>query len=421
MPEENIPIQEEAVSNSSTPPTQPIAQNNTVPQPASRLYRPLKIILGIATFWPIFFIATALTLGVLFISRMFIRGWDAPPPPATLLTELLTKQLVYLAPIFFYLTIILTFILPLIYIILVFKNGWISKNKKVWWIVIFSLGILFPILIISFLINKNFFFWNILFYLGIFLVTPYIAMPVYWYSHICKERNQNQLPKSWFRYFYIPILYFAAFLIIPTILIGNEIYGSVQEDKVSKKQDLERFENAQTVKAYLPTTLSKKWSIGNNYIESSNGVVKVDYIQVDFEQQKKNSFDNGAKWITMTEIPSPKTDIKCNNKTLLETDNKMFTVELPISDNRWLANCEELSISSGKVIISGYQEVIKPQNVFLHHNEFLMVFDKENTRIFLYYEQKLPDYLVSTENWSKKELIKVVENLRPISAKDFGL
>lgn len=253
-----------------------------------------------------------------------------------------------------------------------------------------------------------------IFYILLLIIFGISFLPLVLYLSV-RFRNNNII-KS----------YFVVVLITLITLSGMVFFTIAPKAKNLKKQRIEAFSNAQMIKAHLPTTLKGKWRLINNHIESGGGMVKVEYSQTEFEQQRTNDLDAGHKWITMAEIVSPKTDLKCNVETLLELD-KMVTVELPISDKRWLMNCEELSIPSEKAILSGYDEEggstydprtnIKPY----HHKELLMVFDKESTRIFLYYEQYLQDYLMSTENWSKNDLIRVTEGLRPINEKDFGL
>lgn len=391
---------DESFNSSSTPPSQPITQNNIAPQSASRLSRSLKILLGIASFWPIFYIGTFITISILSIITMFsIRQGS-----------LITPQLFNLLYMFYFPTIILVFILSFIYVMFAYKNELISKNEKNWWIVVFFLGILLPIYIGTSTLNKNDFNLNIVFYAGLFVVITCIAIPDYWYNHICKEREQNQLPKSRFPYIYVPILYFVAFLVVPVILVGNEIFVGIQAAKVYKKGDLERFENAKKVKAYLPTTLSNEWSLANKHIDSGGDVVQVEYFQV----------DSGRKHIIMAEIVSPKTELKCDRDAYSEF-NRIIPYELS-SEEMWLKRCEGISVGGKKAILSENEQRIKPNSIFINEKEFSMIYDKEDTRIFLYYEQMLQDYLMGTkENWSKNDLIRAAENLRPIDKKDFGL
>ncbi len=218
---------------------------------------------------------------------------------------------------------------------------------------------------------------------------------------------------------YIIESYFIVGLAVCIIFGGIIIFYYFSKNNTKREYNLQKFENAQKINAYLPTTL-QGWTLANNNIDSSGGVVKALYLG-------SNSSNIS---IEMTEIVSPKTDLKCSNETLLEI-NKMVTVEFSISDKRWLTNCEELSISGERAILSeydgqnryGYDDRTNPPTKIgtYQDKEFLMVFDKGNTRIYLDYEQVLENDLINAKNSSKSDLIRLVENLRPINSKDFGL
>lgn len=383
MPEEDLAKKEGEVLNSSTPPSQPITQNNVAPQAPSQLSKPLIIILGIATFWQTFYIGTAFLLLSLYIFVILIKssGLDAPLPTVG---GLLTKQLFDLVYIFLYPTIILVFGLLFIYIKNVYKNEKVLQNEKVMWVII------------------------------LIFLSP-ITMPIYWYRYICDESKRDSLPWYKFRYSYIPILYALVFLTIPVIFVIDVYYAEVQRAEDQKKQQLALFENAQSIGARLPAILKSEWN--DPEIDSRvGGVVKVTYFQHDF-QYESLATDN-IKIIYIVEIKSPKTDLKCNHETYLELDKTVTGYRRRI-EGEWLSNCDELSIYNEKGVFSKYEGSNEYNSFF--EKEITMIFDKGNTRIFLYYEQHLEDILMSAENWTKSDLIKVAENLRPVDKKDFGL
>ncbi len=379
---------EQTTSNSQ--PQGATEKPSSVVLPKSDSSRTKKVILGIATFWPIFYAGTALLffLWSLFFFVMMSGGWDAPRPPVSDLT----KQLFYLLYIFLYPTIILIFVLLFIYIKNVYKNEKVSQDERVMWVLI-------------------------LIFLGL------ISMPVYWYRYICNESRKDSLPRYKFQYIYIPILYAIVLLTIPVILAVSEYYAGVQRAEDRKKQQLALFENAQSIGARLSTTLKSEWLEDPEIDSSVGGVVKVKYFQHDF-QYFRQAFPNESlvtdniKIIYMVEIKSPKTDLKCNHETYLELD-KTVTGYRRRNEEEWLANCEELLIAGEKSVLSKY-EGHNEYNTFFE-KEITMIFDRGNTRIFLHYEQDLEDILMGAENWTKSDLIKVAVNLRPVEAKDFGL
>ena len=108
-----------------------------------------KIILGIATIWPILY--TVFFFLLVFSQFLFVSSGGS-------LNELpIGISLIF--PLYF-ITIILMFVLIFIYVKNVFKNDRIQDKKALWVVAIF---------------------------LG-----SYIAMPIYWYLYIWKEPRQEQ-------------------------------------------------------------------------------------------------------------------------------------------------------------------------------------------------------------------------------------
>lgn len=117
--------------------------------------KPIRIILGIATLWPIFYIA----LFFLFIfSQIFLFSQQKPPSFGTFFTMFILH----------FLTMILVIALLIIYIVDLFRNDRVQKDMKPLWAIVILLG-------------------------GI------IAMPIYWYLYIWrepKEINKATSPKA---------------------------------------------------------------------------------------------------------------------------------------------------------------------------------------------------------------------------------
>ena len=112
--------------------------------------KPAKILLGIATLWPLLymFIFFALIFSqVFFMSQMGEPSHDGPPTFFIVLMSL------------HFLTMLWIFGLLIIYIINVFKNERVDKDKKALWAVVLFLGNMF-------------------------------AMPVYWYLYIWREPKE---------------------------------------------------------------------------------------------------------------------------------------------------------------------------------------------------------------------------------------
>lgn len=199
--------------------------------PRSQLSRPLKIILGVATFWPIFCM-TAYVLWYIQTGLSVLIHLDAPWENSDLFGPLVSIPFILFFSNTIYIVIsftaILAFILSFLYIMLVFKNEKNSKNTRVKWTIVFSLGFLLPILTLGLAIFGDLMMIpGLLFNLGFFFIIPYIAMPVYWYTHICKK-EQNQLPSDRFPYICIPILYFAVLLSFPIVFVGNVLMLMIQ-------------------------------------------------------------------------------------------------------------------------------------------------------------------------------------------------
>jgi len=396
-------------------------EKNSFPQAQSQLSRRKKIILGIATFGIIFY------TGVSFLASNMIGNpsdFDLGSGIANVLT--LSPLLIYLYPI-----IILSLVVTLIYLISVFKNKRIFRLEKTFWVVIFFHGFFYPININPGQNGGLFQMALESINLVIFLIMPYIAMSIYWYRYIWEGTRLKQLIKRRYWYVYALIVLYIVIYLIPVEISMVTESGFYKAGEL-KIQQLKEFENAKMVKAYLPSTLKSEWGLPQ--ISSDGGVVKVS-VQKVFPYVSVPDL----KSVGMVEIVSPKTDLKCNNETLIESDkmfsDKMFIVHyysIPVADKSWLTDCEEVLVAGEKTIIGSYE---RDQNIYknsrtnppseiirtYHIKKFLMVFDKGSTRIYLHYWQRLQDYLMGTEGWSKSDLIKLVENLRPIEAKDFGL
>ncbi len=113
--------------------------------------KPAKILLGIATLWPFLYI-------IIFFAFMFsqvllisLRGEPSHIGPPTFFIVLFSLH---------FLTMLWIFALLIIYIINVFKNERVDKDKKALWAVVLFLGNMF-------------------------------AMPVYWYLYIWREPEKT--------------------------------------------------------------------------------------------------------------------------------------------------------------------------------------------------------------------------------------
>lgn len=112
--------------------------------------RSKKIILGIATFWPILY----MVIFFLFVFSQFFTvfsssEFEGPPTGFLIIFGL------------HFLTIVLLFILLFIYVRNVFKNERISQDKKALWAVVLFFG-------------------------------NFIAMPIYWYLYIWKKSKMER-------------------------------------------------------------------------------------------------------------------------------------------------------------------------------------------------------------------------------------
>lgn len=153
--------------------TQQLSDNThqQVPQPSSPLrFKALKIILGIATFLPIF----GLTAGFLYLAQS-----------TSFLAGLGFAGILILIGIWY-------IFLEFIYIIIVCNNRSISKAKKTLWAVMFSLGILFHILPTISLTRPDI-FMNSGNYRGWLPYISYFSLLLYWYLYIWKEPKRNKL------------------------------------------------------------------------------------------------------------------------------------------------------------------------------------------------------------------------------------
>lgn len=106
-----------------------------------------KIILGIATLWPILYMVIFF---VFIFSWIFIFSQKEAPSPSGPPIEFLVIFGLH------FLTILWIFVLLIIYIVNVFKNDRVAKDKKALWVVVLFLGTM-------------------------------VAMPIYWYLYIWRE------------------------------------------------------------------------------------------------------------------------------------------------------------------------------------------------------------------------------------------
>jgi hypothetical protein len=122
--------------------------------------KPVKILLGLATLWP--FIYMILFFVFIFSSFFFVsrsRGQESGPPVFFLIIFLLHL-----------LTMLWIMALTVFYMVNVFRNELVDKDKKVLWAVVLFMGNM-------------------------------IAMPIYWYLYIWKEvpgglRNPMQVESA---------------------------------------------------------------------------------------------------------------------------------------------------------------------------------------------------------------------------------
>lgn len=112
--------------------------------------KPIKIILGIATLWPILYMAIFF---VFIFSQVFLFSMKEAPslsgPPTGF----------FIIFGLHFLTMLWIFALLIIYILNVFKNERVAKDKKALWAVVLFLGHM-------------------------------VAMPIYWYLYIWREPKE---------------------------------------------------------------------------------------------------------------------------------------------------------------------------------------------------------------------------------------
>ena len=106
--------------------------------------KPIKVLLGLATLWP--FIYFILFFVVIFSTILYLPGSEESGPPP-LIALILPLHL---------LTMFVTLALIVFYIVNVFRNARVDKDKKALWAVVLFMGNM-------------------------------IAMPIYWYLYIWPE------------------------------------------------------------------------------------------------------------------------------------------------------------------------------------------------------------------------------------------
>ncbi|MBI4743378.1 MAG: hypothetical protein HY776_00890 [Actinobacteria bacterium] len=113
--------------------------------------KPTKIMLGIASLWPILY----MTIFFVFtFSQVFLFSQEGPMSPSSPPTWFLVIFGLH------FLTMLWIFVLLIIYIVNVFRNNRVAKEKKALWAVVLFLG-------------------NV------------VAMPVYWYLYIWREPKKT--------------------------------------------------------------------------------------------------------------------------------------------------------------------------------------------------------------------------------------
>jgi hypothetical protein len=113
--------------------------------------KPTKVLLGLATLWPFFYLV--LFCVVIFSTIVFMPGSGEPGPPP-LIALILPLHL---------LTMLAVMALMVFYIVNVFKNDRVDKDKKALWAVVLFMGNM-------------------------------IAMPIYWYLYIWREFAASDSP-----------------------------------------------------------------------------------------------------------------------------------------------------------------------------------------------------------------------------------
>lgn len=146
---QNQPKVAEEKAATSVPPAPPSTNTPQVlnTTTTSTTSKRKKVLLGIATFWPLIYLA----IFFIFTAYQFFVAFTNPPSEENGIP--ITFSIIF---ILHFMTMILMFILIIIYIRNVFKNDRIHKDKKGLWAVVLFLG-------------------NI------------IAMPIYWYLYIWKD------------------------------------------------------------------------------------------------------------------------------------------------------------------------------------------------------------------------------------------
>ena len=116
-----------------------------------KMNKPTKILLALATLWPFFYLI--LFFAVVFSTVVFMPGTGEPGPPPLIALILPLHLFTMLAGI----------ALIVFYIVNVFRNDRVDKDKKVLWAVVLFMGSM-------------------------------IAMPIYWYLYIWRERPTPDSP-----------------------------------------------------------------------------------------------------------------------------------------------------------------------------------------------------------------------------------
>ena len=119
------------------------------------MQKPTKVLLGVATLWPIVYVFLFMAF---FFSAIFFGPGPAPSGSGT-------QPLMVLFVGVHLLTMVLILALTVFYIVDIFRNQRVDKDKKALWAVVIFMG------------NA-------------------IAMPIYWYLYIWKEANVASPPSA---------------------------------------------------------------------------------------------------------------------------------------------------------------------------------------------------------------------------------
>ena len=136
------------------------AHRPSPPRPfLSRLGRPLKVLLGIASLWPMIYFFVFMAFFFVQFFSVFSRQFAAPQPTDPFATFHLFRTFF----LFQFLTIFAMFALMALYVVDVFRSDRVAPDRRVLWLVVLLMG-------------------------------GTVAMPVYWYLHVWREPERAPPP-----------------------------------------------------------------------------------------------------------------------------------------------------------------------------------------------------------------------------------